>query len=428
MTDGGGTSTGHNFLRARLTSPTTIVIDRDTNGTTLDYAWEVVEFTDGTTVQSGNLNYSMFETNLTATLTSVDSSRTVAFLSGDQRMGRHTYTADDEVGPGYFTTTITNSTTLTVEREITGSVGADAAWFVLEFPPPPNTRFRSLGTDVTDLNTSARTVGIPGQTATFSGSMPDKLGIGDVLQYQVAATWYTAFIHGRTSDTVYTVRAATGGTPQAAAAGTAVNVYRAYTSLVNWEAQDENDSLNDAIENFDTSKDLIAANAVMQVAAYADGPDTNGNQVSVTSAWVTGPSNYIRIYAPVSTSEVGASQRHTGVAGTGYVRRPTQAVTGSYDVLELVKTCPARLAARDVIAGNDFSALIREQEADTVHVPDTLVVMEGVRVDHSEGADADLRAGLFAHLAQNTFQEGLAGLERSAHDLPLARGATLVWA
>ena len=197
------------------------------------------------------------------------------------------------------------------------------------------TRYRSVGTDTADLNTSARTVEIAGTTATFSGSMPAKVGVGDVLQYQVAATWYVAFISGRTSDTIYTVQSASGGTPQAAAAGTAVNVYRAYTSLFNWEAQDENDTLNPAVEDFDTSTDLVAANSVLQVATYADGPDTDAGQVHITSAWVTGPNNYIRIYTPVSASEVGVSQRHTGVAGTGYVRRPSVAGPGSYDVLQI---------------------------------------------------------------------------------------------
>ena len=73
----------------------------------------------------------------------------------------------------------------------------------------------------------------------------------------------------------------------------------------------------------------------MQVAAYADGPDTDSGQVHIGSEWVTGPNNYIRIYTPVSTSEVGVSQRHTGTAGTGYVRRPSVAGPGSYDVLQI---------------------------------------------------------------------------------------------
>ena len=202
-------------------------------------------------------------------------------------------------------------------------------------PAAEGTLYRSVGTNAADLNTSTRTVSVSGVTATFSGAMPANIGVGDVLQYQVAATWYAAFIHGRTSDTVYTVGNATGGTPQAAPALTAVNVYRAYTSLYKWETQDENDAINDAVENFDTSKDLVSANTVMHVAAYADAPDTDSAQVSIGSDWVTGANNYIRIYTPVSTSEVGVSQRHTGIAGTGYVRRPTVAGTGSHDLFQI---------------------------------------------------------------------------------------------
>ena len=202
-------------------------------------------------------------------------------------------------------------------------------------PAAAGTLYRSVGTNAADLNTSTRTVSVSGVTATFSGAMPANVGVGDVLQYQVAATWYAAFIHGRTSDTVYTVGNATGGTPQAAPALTAVNVYRAYTSQYKWETQDENDTLNDAVENFDTSKDLVSASTVMHVAAYADAPDTDSAQVSIGSDWVTGANNYIRIYTPVSTSEVGVSQRHTGVAGTGYVRRPTVAGPGSYQIFQI---------------------------------------------------------------------------------------------
>ena len=124
---------GMNFLRARLTSATTIEIDREVTGSNLAYAWEVVEFNDGTTVQSGALSFSTLETSKTAALTSVDTTKTVAFLSADQRGGSHSYAPWDGIGSGWFTTGITNATTLTVEREMTNSVGAEAAWFVVEF-------------------------------------------------------------------------------------------------------------------------------------------------------------------------------------------------------------------------------------------------------------------------------------------------------
>lgn len=174
--------------------------------------------------------------------------------------------------------------------------------------------YRSVGVTATDLNTSARTVAISNTRATFSGPMPANVGVGDVLQYQVAATFYVALIHGRISSTEYRVRTAAGGAPQAAAAGTAVGVYRAYTSLFNWEAQDENDTLNNTVENFEISTNLVLNNTVMNVAAYGGGgPDTTAVTVS---GWTTNATHYIRIYSPVWTNEVGASERHNGVWDT----------------------------------------------------------------------------------------------------------------
>jgi hypothetical protein len=194
--------------------------------------------------------------------------------------------------------------------------GADK-WAIGAVPikPSPPPLYRSVGTNGGNLNTG-NTVEISGTTATFSGPMPDNIGVGDVLQYN-DGTWRLAFIYGRTSDTIYTVKSSTGDTPQAAPALTAVGVYRAYTSLFNWEAQNENDTLNDTVENFDTSTDLVTNNTVMMAACYGDGADTS----SVTiDGWTTGASNYIQIYTPFLKSEVGASQRHDGKWDTSAYR------------------------------------------------------------------------------------------------------------
>jgi hypothetical protein len=128
--------------------------------------------------------------------------------------------------------------------------------------------------------------------------------------------YHVAFIHQRISDTIYSVRSADGGDPQPCPAGTAVDVYRAYRYLDDWEAQDENNSLNDSVENFDTSDDLVALDVVLNVACYADGLDDDDVDLY---GWTTGPDNPIRIYTPVSPDEVGISQRHDGTAGTGFV-------------------------------------------------------------------------------------------------------------
>ncbi|KPJ58178.1 MAG: hypothetical protein AMJ46_14545, partial [Latescibacteria bacterium DG_63] len=177
------------------------------------------------------------------------------------------------------------------------------------------TLYRSVGTNASNLNTNNRTVTISDSTATFSGSMPADVGVGDALTYNSGGN-RLAFIHGRTSSTVFTVRDKDGNEPTAASAGTAVGVYRAYTSLANWESQTENPNITEPTENdVNPSTNLVSANTVIMVACYADGVDTTGLSID---GWITGPDNYIRIYTPTSTSQVGISQRHTGTAGTGY--------------------------------------------------------------------------------------------------------------
>ncbi len=86
--------------------------------------------------------------------------------------------------------------------------------------------------------------------------------------------------------------------------------YRAYTSLANWESQTENSNITEPVENdVNPSTDLVSANAIMMAACYADGADTTAVTID---GWTTGDNNYIKIYTPVSSSEVGASQRHNG--------------------------------------------------------------------------------------------------------------------
>jgi hypothetical protein len=174
--------------------------------------------------------------------------------------------------------------------------------------------YRSVGpANTSNLNTSARTVTIAGSTATFSDVMPDNVGVGDVLQYQISGTYYLAFIYGRTSSTQYTVKAFDGGNPQAAVEK-AVSVYRAYTSLENAESGTENTVLNDTVENFDSwtdGKDLVASDEQWNIACYDDAEDTTLGVV--VSGWTTDADNYLKIYTPNSLQEVGISQRHSGV-------------------------------------------------------------------------------------------------------------------
>jgi hypothetical protein len=191
--------------------------------------------------------------------------------------------------------------------------------------------YRSVGTDGSELIDDADcTVGISGSTATFNSDaacvMPDNIGVGDVLVYNNGSN-QLAFIHGRTSAKVFTVKDKDGGTPATATAGTSVGVYRAYTLLSNWESQTQNTNITEPSPgDVNPSMDLVTANTIMMVACYNDNDTAMDDELDI-AGWTTGASNYIRIFTPTDTSEVGTSQRHTGAAGTGFRIAQTKDLT-----------------------------------------------------------------------------------------------------
>ncbi|MDQ1284464.1 MAG: hypothetical protein QG620_812 [Patescibacteria group bacterium] len=175
--------------------------------------------------------------------------------------------------------------------------------------------YRSVGpANTADLNTSDWTMEISETTAFFSGSMPSNVGVGDVLQYDPGTGLTLAFISGRISSTVFAVQSGDGGTPEAAPAETAVEVFRSYTSLSEAENGTENSSIDAGLSDFDAwsdGKDLTITDQQWNIVCYGDAEDTTMGVV--IQGWTTDADNYLRIYAPYLASEVGTSQRHSGV-------------------------------------------------------------------------------------------------------------------
>ncbi|MFX1269789.1 MAG: hypothetical protein ACFFAK_17655, partial [Promethearchaeota archaeon] len=162
---------------------------------------------------------------------------------------------------------------------------------------------------------------ISGSTATFGAALADTIGVGDVIQYDSddnGSIDTLAFIHGRTSSTVYTVKDKNGYAPTPVTSDYDWAIYRAYTSLANWESQTENPNITEPVEDdVNPNPNLVSANTVMMVACYGDGEDATSAYIN---SWTTGPDNYIKIYTPVSPSEVGTSQRHNGAWDTSAYR------------------------------------------------------------------------------------------------------------
>lgn len=171
--------------------------------------------------------------------------------------------------------------------------------------------------------TSALAVGtsnsltISGSTATFASALPSNVGVGDALQYDSDGNGSIdsiAFIHGRTSSTVYTVKSASGATPTAVSGDNDWSLFRAYTSLGNAESGTENASIDSAVQNFDTfsgGNNLVTGDLQWNILLYANG--TTGDSSLTIDGWTASATQYLNIYTPTSTAEVGTSQRHAGV-------------------------------------------------------------------------------------------------------------------
>ena len=124
---------GQKLIRGRVTNGTTLTFDRSSTGQTLDLAWELVEFTDTTSVQHASVAFASSQTLQDVTITAVDPTRSIAVGGTTLYGGRSSYTADDNPGVGWFTTTLTSSTNLRVQRD-TAPAGADLGWFVIHWP------------------------------------------------------------------------------------------------------------------------------------------------------------------------------------------------------------------------------------------------------------------------------------------------------
>ncbi len=171
-------------------------------------------------------------------------------------------------------------------------IGADEA---------ANEVFYSVGQNTDDHKTGTPTVTISGTTVTFSEAQTAaNMGVGDVIDYD--SDNKKCYISGKTSTTVWSCVSATGTNPTEVTDAAVNSITHAFDSLSAAEA---------GAPTLLGASDLTSANVVLNIPCYYDsGPDTT--EVTI-SGYTTGPSNYIKIYAPHDiSSEVNQSQRHQG--------------------------------------------------------------------------------------------------------------------
>lgn len=211
-----------------------------------------------------------------------------------------------------------------VGSDVDGLVGSPISDRMRLDPSPVKAIFRSVAAGATaalETGSVANTLTVSGSTATFSASVASHIGVGDVIQYDPVSDSTTpsqvAIISGRASSTSFTVLTSTGGTATAATSRQNWKIFRAYTSLFNAEARTENTGIDAAVRDFDTgaTRDLVTNNESYSFAVYGNGTTADSTAVTI-AGWTLDQDHMIRVYAPSDSSEVGVSQRHTGVWDT----------------------------------------------------------------------------------------------------------------
>ena len=202
-----------------------------------------------------------------------------------------------------------------------------------EKPDEPTKIYRSVGPSATTAITtgSSNEMTITGTTATFASSLPTNVGVGDAIQYDddndgdIDADDSIAFIKERVSSTEYLLQTSTGGVPTPVNKDTDWSLFRAYISLANWESGTENTGIDADLRAFDAgNRDIATNNEQWNVACYANG--TTGGTGYDSTGWTTDEDNYIKIYTPTESNEVGASERHDGTWSTSKFYIPNNCI------------------------------------------------------------------------------------------------------
>jgi hypothetical protein len=119
------------------------------------------------------------------------------------------------------------------------------------------------------------------------------------------------------------VASVSGGAPTAYAANQNWRIYRAYTSLSRAESGTTS-GMNAAVtallgaghaglDQWAAGRDLVANGEQWNIALYADAADAYSGTALAFDGWTTSETNFLKVFAPSTTSEVGVSQRHAGV-------------------------------------------------------------------------------------------------------------------
>ncbi|HEY7647760.1 MAG TPA: hypothetical protein VID04_02050 [Methylomirabilota bacterium] len=184
------------YLRARLTSATTLELYHDTVGSTLDGTadWQVVTMASAT-VQSGDLSFITTDASKTVTISSVDTAKSF-LIANWSSLGT-------SVGGNAIRGRITSPTQLTFDRGVTGTA-LDLTWFVVTLNEGSTVQSgnASFGAATTQVNVSPLTAVSLTRSVAFlsgyqrSGSTPYP---GVTPDDDAGVSWFTADLTSTTN-------------------------------------------------------------------------------------------------------------------------------------------------------------------------------------------------------------------------------------
>lgn len=112
-----GSVNADDFPRTELTNSTTVTLTRNGTASTITYFGYAVEFTDRTSVQHGSFSLGAGESTKTATITAVQTDRSVAVGTGQYfSQGSTNFNSNDNIGYNWGAIDLDNSTTVSVVR------------------------------------------------------------------------------------------------------------------------------------------------------------------------------------------------------------------------------------------------------------------------------------------------------------------------
>ncbi|MEC9284259.1 MAG: Calx-beta domain-containing protein, partial [Bdellovibrionota bacterium] len=163
---------------------------------------------------------------------------------------------------------------------------------------------------------------ISSSLAYFGADLADKVGAGDVLEYDAddnGSLESIAFIKERHSNSVFEVVNELGE-PVSDFSTNDFDwvIHRAYTSLQNAMSGVTNASIALDFDSWSGGKDLVSADQEWNLLLYADAVDTT--VVTGNNNWVTSGFNRLKIYTPLLSSQSIKRQRHKGLWENSYYR------------------------------------------------------------------------------------------------------------